>query len=119
MPESTERDPRPLWIATLLISICAAACWIAFSRIQSTRHELVQRRLRTAVDIVRERAAAAIKSPDALPIFVEDMRRWANVTGLRITLIMPDGSVRHSAYFSITSEEWPSVKARLMAGLGS
>ena len=33
-------------------------------------------------------------------------------------MIMPDGSVRHSAYFSITSEEWPSVKARLVARLG-
>ena len=32
-------------------------------------------------------------------------------------MIMPDGSVRHSAYFSITSEEWPNVKARLVAGL--
>jgi hypothetical protein len=32
-------------------------------------------------------------------------------------MIMPDGSVRHSAYFSITSEEWPAVKERLVAGL--
>ena len=32
-------------------------------------------------------------------------------------MIMPDGSVRHSAYFSITADEWPSVKARLRAGL--
>ena len=32
-------------------------------------------------------------------------------------MIMPDGSVRHSAYFSITSDEWPAVKARLVAGL--
>ena len=32
-------------------------------------------------------------------------------------MIMPDGSVRHSAYFSITSEEWPAVKAALVAGL--
>ena len=32
-------------------------------------------------------------------------------------MIMPDGSVRHSAYFSITAEEWPAVKARLVAGL--
>ena len=32
-------------------------------------------------------------------------------------MIMPDGSVRDSAYFSITSEEWPAVKARLVAGL--
>ena len=26
-------------------------------------------------------------------------------------MIMPDGSIRHSAYFSVTAEEWPSVKA--------
>lgn len=32
-------------------------------------------------------------------------------------MITPDGSVRHSAYFSITSEEWPAVKMRLVAGL--
>jgi RimJ/RimL family protein N-acetyltransferase len=32
-------------------------------------------------------------------------------------MIMPDGSVRHSAYFSITSEEWPAIKARLVVGL--
>ncbi len=32
-------------------------------------------------------------------------------------MIVPDGSVRHSAYFSITAEEWPAVKARLVAGL--
>jgi RimJ/RimL family protein N-acetyltransferase len=31
--------------------------------------------------------------------------------------IMPDGSRRDSAYFSITSEEWPAVKDRLLAGL--
>ena len=31
--------------------------------------------------------------------------------------IMPDGSRRDSAYFSITSEEWPGVKDRLVAGL--
>ena len=32
-------------------------------------------------------------------------------------MIMPDGSVRDSAYFGITSEEWPAVKARLVGGL--
>ena len=32
-------------------------------------------------------------------------------------MIMPDASIRHSAYFSITSEEWPAVKATLTAGL--
>jgi RimJ/RimL family protein N-acetyltransferase len=32
-------------------------------------------------------------------------------------MIMPDGSIRHSAYFSITTDDWPVVKARLEAGL--
>ena len=27
-------------------------------------------------------------------------------------MIMPDGSLRDSAYFSVTAEEWPAVKAR-------
>ena len=32
-------------------------------------------------------------------------------------MIMPDGSIRHSAYFSITVEEWPEIKAELERGL--
>ena len=32
-------------------------------------------------------------------------------------MIMPDGSLRDSAYFSVTAEDWPDVKARLEAGL--
>ena len=32
-------------------------------------------------------------------------------------MIMPDGSIRHSAYFSVTVEEWPRIKAALVAGL--
>ncbi|HEX5147488.1 MAG TPA: GNAT family N-acetyltransferase [Candidatus Limnocylindrales bacterium] len=36
---------------------------------------------------------------------------------LRNHMIMPDGSIRHSAYFSVIAEEWPDVKARLEAGL--
>ena len=31
--------------------------------------------------------------------------------------IMPDGSLRDSAYFSVIVEEWPGVKAALIAGL--
>ena len=31
--------------------------------------------------------------------------------------IMPDGSIRDSAYFSVIAPEWPDVKARLVAGL--
>ncbi len=32
-------------------------------------------------------------------------------------MIMPDGSLRDSAYFSVIAPEWPAVKARLEAGL--
>jgi RimJ/RimL family protein N-acetyltransferase len=32
-------------------------------------------------------------------------------------MIMPDGSLRDSAYFSVVAEEWPAVKARLEASL--
>lgn len=32
-------------------------------------------------------------------------------------MIMPDGTLRHSAYFSVIADEWPEVKARLRAGL--
>ncbi|QBD75909.1 N-acetyltransferase [Ktedonosporobacter rubrisoli] len=34
---------------------------------------------------------------------------------LRNHLIMPDGSYRHSVYYSIIQSEWPAVKARLEA----
>lgn len=34
-------------------------------------------------------------------------------------MVMPDGSIRHSAYFSVVAEEWPEIKARLEAGLAS
>ncbi len=32
-------------------------------------------------------------------------------------MIMPDGSLRDSAYFSVISPEWPAVKARLQSSL--
>jgi RimJ/RimL family protein N-acetyltransferase len=32
-------------------------------------------------------------------------------------MIMPDGSLRDSAYYSVIAPEWPTIKARLEAGL--
>jgi RimJ/RimL family protein N-acetyltransferase len=32
-------------------------------------------------------------------------------------MVMPDDSIRHSAYFSVIAEEWPAVKARIEASL--
>lgn len=37
---------------------------------------------------------------------------------LRNHVVMPDGSSRHSVYFSITQEEWPAVRAGLGERLG-
>ena len=34
-------------------------------------------------------------------------------------LIMPDGSARHSVWFSITQEDWPQVKSSLEQRLSS
>ncbi len=34
-------------------------------------------------------------------------------------MIMPDGSMRHSVYFSVIADEWPDVKARLEASLAA
>ncbi len=31
-------------------------------------------------------------------------------------MVMPDGSLRDSAWFSVITDEWPAVKARLQAG---
>ena len=37
----------------------------------------------------------------------------------RSHMIMPDGSIRDSAYFSVVAEEWPRVKAGLVASLAA
>ena len=33
-------------------------------------------------------------------------------------MIMPEGRLRHSAYYSVTREDWPAIKARLTAPRG-
>jgi RimJ/RimL family protein N-acetyltransferase len=37
---------------------------------------------------------------------------------MRNHVVMPDGRLRHSVYFSVIAEEWPEVKARLEGMLG-
>jgi RimJ/RimL family protein N-acetyltransferase len=32
-------------------------------------------------------------------------------------MVMPEGRLRHSAYYSVTDDEWPAVKARLAAAV--
>jgi RimJ/RimL family protein N-acetyltransferase len=34
-------------------------------------------------------------------------------------MVMPDGPLRHSAYYSVISDEWPAVRARLEGSLAS
>ena len=38
---------------------------------------------------------------------------------LRAHMIMPDGTLRDSAYFSVLADEWPAVKAGLQANLAA
>ena len=46
---------------------------------------------------------------------VRDMIEGAKKEGvLRNHMILPDGHVRHSVYYSIVASEWPYVKARLL-----
>lgn len=33
-------------------------------------------------------------------------------------MIMPEGDVRHSAWYSVIAEEWPGIRTRLQGGLG-
>jgi hypothetical protein len=87
------RDIRLGIFAPALLVLGAIACVVSAKEIRSTRHELVQSRLRTAVGITHDRAAAALTSPEARPAFFEEMRNWARVTGLRLTLVQPDGIV--------------------------
>ena len=41
----------------------------------------------------------------------------ATFEGFRSHMIMPDGSLRDSVYFSVVADEWPAVKAGLEASL--
>ncbi|MEZ0240632.1 MAG: GNAT family N-acetyltransferase [Chloroflexota bacterium] len=34
-------------------------------------------------------------------------------------MVMPDGPLRHSAYYSVIAEEWPTVRSRLEASLAN
>lgn len=58
-------------------------------------------------DSRNERSIAAIKRIGAKPEGV-----------LRNHMILPDGTYRHSAYFSILDDEWPGVKKALEEKLG-
>jgi N-acetyltransferase len=64
--------------------------------------ELACLRIEFKTDSLNERSRAALLRIGAVPEGV-----------FRNHVITSDGRVRHSVYFSITAEEWPSVKARL------
>ena len=72
----------------------------AFDHWQCLRVELL-------TDLLNQQSRAAI------------LRLGAKEEGtLRSHMIMPNGRIRDSVVFSIISEEWPEVKARLAARLG-
>ena len=64
-------------------------------------------RVELITDVLNEQSRAAI------------LRLGAKQEGiLRKHLILPNGRIRDSVIFSILAEEWPEVKARLVARLG-
>ena len=64
-------------------------------------------RVQFKADSRNDRSVAAIKRIGASPEGI-----------FRNHMILPDGTYRHSAYFSIVAEEWPRVKKMLEEKLG-
>jgi len=64
-------------------------------------------RVQLKTDLLNERSQRAIERIGAVKEGV-----------LRNHMIRPDGSLRHSVYYSILDAEWPAVKARLAEMLG-
>ena len=72
----------------------------AFERLAANRVEF-------KTDSTNERARAAL------------LGIGATFEGIfRNHMIMPEGRLRHSAWYSVVTEDWPVVKARLQASLG-
>lgn len=59
-------------------------------------------RVEYLTDVLNDRSRAAIKRIGARPEGI-----------LRNHMLMPDGRIRNSAIYSVTSEEWPGVEERL------
>lgn len=93
MTPSRPPRPRRLRLALVLLCFCMLAMGVGRHQIESARRSLVERRLMTAVDILQDPAADALGPKGARAAFFDDLRHWAAVTGLRFTLIRPDGSV--------------------------
>jgi hypothetical protein len=90
--------PRPfdrrMLVAVIALALCGlGALCIARRQVESTRCSLVERRLVTAVDILRGPATEALGAPEKRPAFLAALNHWGSVTGLRLTLIEADGSV--------------------------
>jgi RimJ/RimL family protein N-acetyltransferase len=64
--------------------------------------QLAANRIEFKTDSLNERSRAALLGIGA---------QFEGV--FRNHMVMPDGRLRHSAYYSVTREDWPSVRARL------
>jgi len=80
-------------------------CKYLLMRTAFERLDLLRVQLKT--DLRNERSQRAIERLGAVKEGV-----------LRNHMILPDGTVRHSVYYSVIAEEWPQVKARLEGFLG-
>ncbi|MCI0587219.1 MAG: ATP-binding protein [Planctomycetes bacterium] len=82
-----------LAVASLLALVLAGAAIYGRARIRRFHRGEVEIRLDTAAELLRPRAAAAFAGEDPGAGLVEAVRALGAASGLRITLVAPDGTV--------------------------
>ncbi len=79
-------------LAILLLVAAALSFWCAQKRIQATRHDVIQRRLSSAAEVMIIPARDVLAAGGSSQAFLERLRELGSLTGLRITLIAQDGT---------------------------
>ncbi|MGH7151991.1 MAG: hypothetical protein ACREIU_14900, partial [Planctomycetota bacterium] len=82
-----------LAVASLLALVLAGAAIYGRARIRRFHRAEVEVRLDTAAELLRPRAAAAFAGAEAGTDLVEAIQSLGAATGLRLTLVAPDGAV--------------------------
>jgi hypothetical protein len=79
-------------MAALLLAAVVLSFWCLQKRIDATRHDVIQRRLSSAAEVLMRPAHDVLASGASSEAFLERLRDVGSLTGLRITLIARDGT---------------------------
>ena len=79
-------------IALLLLVAAALSFWCVQKRLEVTRHDVIQRRLASATEVLMTPARDVLAAGGSSEAFLERLREVGSLTGLRITLIARDGT---------------------------